>query len=117
MIRCRRIYLPASPDDGARVLVERLWPRGLRKADAQLDLWLKTAAPSPDLRRWYGHDPARWAEFQARYRAELAANTPVIAQLCTLAAQGNLTLVHAARDQPGNSTQVVCDYLQALLAR
>src|ERR1019366_7077403 len=74
-VRLKRAYLPPSPDDGVRVLVDRLWPRGVRKSDAAIDRWLKEVAPSTELRRWFGHDPSRWEEFRRRYRAELSRNT------------------------------------------
>ena len=99
--------------DGYRVLVERLWPRGVSKADAAIDLWLKDVAPSPELRRWYGHDPSRWEEFQLRYLAELEANPEPVAHLLGLAASDNLTLVYAARDEPGNSAQILHTHLQS----
>ncbi|MCP5316210.1 MAG: DUF488 family protein [Chromatiaceae bacterium] len=114
-IRCRRIYEAPKPDDGLRVLVERLWPRGVRKADAAIHLWMKDVAPSPALRQWFGHRPARWGEFQQCYRNELAANTGPIDELLQLAAERDLTLVYAARDEPGNSAQVLRDYLQLRL--
>ncbi len=111
MIRCKRIYIPTGPEDGMRVLVERMWPRGLTKAAAAIDLWLKDVAPSTELRRWYGHDPARWEEFRMRYRAELERNAEPIATLLNQAASSDLTLVYAARDEPGNSAQVLQTYL------
>lgn len=116
-VRCKRIYLPVSSDDGARVLVERLWPRGVSKADAALDLWLKDVAPSPGLRRWYAHDPARWDAFRQRYLDELDARDDEIAQLLALADHALLTLVYAARDVPGTGAQVLCDYLNAKISR
>jgi uncharacterized protein YeaO (DUF488 family) len=72
VVRVKRIYAPAASDDGFRVLVDRIWPRGIKKADTAIDLWLKEVAPSTELRRWFGHDPAKWAEFRKRYAAELA---------------------------------------------
>jgi uncharacterized protein YeaO (DUF488 family) len=97
MIRIKRVYEPAMPEDGYRVLVERLWPRGVSKARARLDAWDKTIAPSDELRRWYEHDPAKWEEFQARYERELA--TPeaqaVLNDLAARARQGTVTLVYA----------------------
>lgn len=110
-IRCKRAYEEPAPDDGLRVLVERLWPRGIRKADAAIDRWMKEIAPSPELRQWYGHDPARWNEFQRRYRNELAADTGPLNELLQLATEHDLTLVYAARDEPGNSAQVLRDCL------
>ena len=93
----KRAYEPPSPEDGARVLVDRLWPRGLRKAEAAIDCWLKEIAPSSELRRWFGHDPSRWEEFRRRYRAELSARPELLDKLRALAEQGALTLVYAAR--------------------
>lgn len=109
-IRCKRIYAGVDTDDGMRVLVERLWPRGVRKVDAAIDLWLKDIAPSAELRRWYGHDPSRWNTFQSRYRDELDANTRPVEELLRLAEKQDLTLVYSAHDEPGNSAQVLRDY-------
>ncbi len=114
MIQLKRAYEPPSDLDGFRVLVERLWPRGLTKERARLDLWLKEIAPSPALRAWYSHDPAKWAEFQERYRAELRAN-PALAELRQLAAaHGVLTFVYAARDEERNSARVIKAFLESL---
>lgn len=110
-IRGERIYEAPASDDGLRVLVERLWPRCIRKAEASIDLWLKDVAPSRSLRQWYGHEPARWDEFQQRYLDELAANTGPDDELLRLASNHKLTLVYAARDAPGASAQVLRDYL------
>lgn len=109
--RLKRIYDPVSPDDGRRVLVERLWPRGLRKADAALDEWLQDIAPSSDLRRWYGHDPAKWPEFRRRYREELAIQTDLLAKLQSHAETGPVTLLFAARDRDRNSAVVLKEML------
>lgn len=111
-IRIKRIYEPPQASDGVRVLVDRLWPRGMRKAAAALDLWLKDAAPSPELRRWFGHDPARWAEFERRYRAELATHPAVLAPLRTLALGGRLTLLYGAHDPIHNHAVVLAAYLR-----
>lgn len=101
-VRIRRVYEAAAPDDGTRVLVDRLWPRGLAKTDAVFDDWLKTAAPSAELRKWYGHDPERYAEFADRYRVELAetgsAASEALEKLGELAAEGTLTLLTATKD-------------------
>ena len=80
-VRVKRAYEPRSPEDGTRVLVDRLWPRGLRKADAAIDCWMKEIAPSTELRRWFGHDPSRWEEFQHRYRTELSARPELLDKL------------------------------------
>jgi uncharacterized protein YeaO (DUF488 family) len=106
----KRVYDPPGPADGRRVLVDRLWPRGLKKQAAQIDLWLKTVAPSTELRRWFGHDPARWPEFRKRYRAELADN-PALEELRRLARQGRVTLLYAARDPNHNNAVVLRELL------
>ena len=109
-IGLKRAYDPPAADDGARVLVDRLWPRGVSKAEARLDLWLKTVAPSADLRRWFDHQPERWPEFRRRYREELAAN-PALDELRRLAAAGPLTLVYGARDREHNDAVVLAEVL------
>ncbi|NHO30169.1 DUF488 family protein [Acetobacter farinalis] len=111
-IQVRRIYEAPSPEDGARVLVDRLWPRGVSKERAALDLWLKDIAPSTELRQWFGHEPARWTGFRERYRAELEANPACVAQLETLARKGRLTLLFGARDTEQNEAVVLAEYLQ-----
>jgi uncharacterized protein YeaO (DUF488 family) len=101
-IRLKRAYEPPSPEDGTRVLVDRLWPRGVRKSEAAIDCWLKEVAPSSELRRWFGHDPARWEEFERRYRAELSARPELLDRLRALAERGILTLVYSAHDEEHN---------------
>ncbi len=114
MIRLKRVYDPAVPDDGARFLVERLWPRGIKKEALQLDGWLTDLAPSPDLRRWFGHDPQRWVEFQQRYEAELQApeKQALLQELAGKARQGNVTLVFAARDTEHNNAVVLKHFIE-----
>ncbi len=107
----KRVYAPCTPDDGVRVLVDRLWPRGLSKTAAQLDLWLREAAPSPALRKWFDHDPARWAEFTRRYHAELAENDAVLTPLRQAAGRGRVTLLYAARDEQFNHAAALRQYL------
>lgn len=109
-IALKRAYDPPAADDGLRVLVDRLWPRGLPKSKAALDRWMKEVAPSTALRQWFGHEPARWAEFGARYRAELAGN-PAVDELRGLARAGRLSLVYAARDPDCNHARVLRDVL------
>jgi len=111
-VQLKRAYLPPSPEDGARVLVDRLWPRGLRREDAAIDLWLKDAAPSAELRRWFGHDPARWTEFRKRYEVELAAKGDILRELAGIAGRGALTLVYGARDEQHNHAIVLRDALE-----
>ena len=112
MYRIKRIYKPVAKSDGFRVLVERLWPRGVTKAKAALHNWLKDIAPSQDLRKWYGHDLARWAEFRERYRAELAEKQDLLDQLCALHGRGPVTLVFAAKDEQHSSAAVLKDVLE-----
>ena len=110
-IRLKRAYEPAAPGDGTRMLVERLWPRGLTKAAAALDAWDRDIAPSPGLRKWYGHDPARWEEFRIRYLAELRAHEPEVERLRGLARSGPVTLVFATRDPERSSAAVLRELL------
>ena len=110
-VRLKRAYDPAAPDDGVRVLVDRLWPRGVRKEDAAIDHWMKDVAPSTALRQWFGHDPARWTEFRHRYAAELRDHAAAIDTLRDLARKGTLTLVFGARDEEHNDAVVLRDVL------
>jgi uncharacterized protein YeaO (DUF488 family) len=110
-LRLKRVYEPAEPEDGCRILVERLWPRGLTKERARVDLWAKEAAPSHELRRWFGHDPAKWADFKARYRAELAGRPAALDALLEKMRSGTVTLVYAASDPEHNSALVLRDLL------
>jgi uncharacterized protein YeaO (DUF488 family) len=111
-IRIKRVYEPPDASDGTRVLVDRLWPRGLRKENAALACWLKEIAPSPELRKWFGHDPERYAEFARRYRTELASNTEEVARLEDLVKQGPVTLLYAAHDEEHNQARVLAEYLR-----
>lgn len=111
-IRIKRAYEPASSADGIRVLVDRLWPRGLKKADAHVAQWLKDVAPSNELRKWFGHDPARWEEFRRRYEVELASKSDLLGELRELAKKnGPLTLVYSAHDEAHNQAVVLRDRL------
>ncbi|KUL34123.1 hypothetical protein ADL22_31070 [Streptomyces sp. NRRL F-4489] len=113
-IRVRRAYDPPEPEDGARVLVDRLWPRGLAKEDAQLDEWCKDVAPSAELRKWYGHEEERFAEFAERYRGELAegAAAAAVERLRELAADGPLTLLTATKEVPRSNAAVLGEVLR-----
>lgn len=111
MIHIKRIYAAPEPDDGCRVLIDRLWPRGVSRQTADLDLWLKDIAPSPDLRRWFAHDPARFDAFRQKYRDELAHNTEVVEQLLGRAKEQNITLLYAARDPVMNHAAVLAEFL------
>jgi uncharacterized protein YeaO (DUF488 family) len=107
MIHLKRVYDAPSEGDGTRVLVERLWPRGLTKERATVDLWLKDVAPSPELRKWFGHDPSRWEQFQERYRRELRGKADAVRLLKQKAKEGTVTLVYAARDEEHNGALVL----------
>ena len=111
-IKLKRAYEAPSKADGRRLLVERLWPRGVKKEDAALDDWVKDIAPSPALRKWYGHDPAKWPEFQKRYRAELNANAEAVENLRRVCAKGVTTFIYAAKDEARNSALVLKAYLE-----
>jgi uncharacterized protein YeaO (DUF488 family) len=107
----KRVYLPACPEDGVRILVDRLWPRGVSKARAALAFWNKDVPPTTGLRQWFGHDPARWEEFCRRYRAELKANPEAVEALRALARQGRVTLVFGARDEVHNEAVILREVL------
>ena len=111
-IRLKRAYEEPAPEDGQRILVERLWPRGLSKERAAVDVWLKDVAPSPELRRWFGHEPARWEEFRKRYWAELEANPDAVAELRGKVRKGPVTFIYAARDEQHNGALALRDYLK-----
>ena len=108
----KRIYEPPASDDGQRVLVDRIWPRGVSKESAALTLWLKEIAPSDELRKWFGHEPERWAEFQRRYRAELDGNGEAVAQLRALLGKGRVTLLYGAHDEAHNNAVALAGYLR-----
>jgi uncharacterized protein YeaO (DUF488 family) len=107
MIRLKRVYADPSPQDGLRVLVDRLWPRGLTKERAAVDLWLKDVAPSTELRQWFGHDPAKWKGFQARYRKELRENNDSFSLLKQKCKGHTVTLLYGARDEEHNEAMVL----------
>jgi uncharacterized protein YeaO (DUF488 family) len=112
MIKLKRAYEKPARADGMRILVERLWPRGLTKERAALDLWLKDVAPSPELRKWFGHDPARWERFQKRYRQELQVKKDAVRLLKQKGKKGTVTLVYAARDEEHNGALALKNFLQ-----
>jgi uncharacterized protein YeaO (DUF488 family) len=111
-IRLKRAYDPPSAEDGLRVLVDRLWPRGLAKTEAAIDCWLKEVAPSSELRRWFGHDPRKWNEFRRKYQVELSGRGDLLKELRQAAGEGPLTLVYSARDQEHNQAVVLRDVLK-----
>ena len=110
-IRLKRAYEPPARGDSARILVDRLWPRGVKKDALRLDLWLKDIAPSTELRQWFGHVPERWEEFRKRYARELDANPDAVAELRQWLKHGRVTLVYSARDTEHNQAVALRDYL------
>jgi uncharacterized protein YeaO (DUF488 family) len=110
-IEMKHVYEPASPTDGVRVLVDRLWPRGLRKENAAIDHWCKDLAPSTALRQWFGHKPERWEEFSERYRGEIAKHPVALAELQSFADKGPVTLLFAAHDELHNNAVVLKELL------
>ena len=110
-IQLKRVYEEPAKSDGTRILVDRLWPRGLTKEKAHIDLWLKEVAPTDDLRKWFGHDPARWPEFRARYRAELKHNHEQLTLLRQALNKGPATLVYGAKDEEHNQAVVLHELL------
>jgi uncharacterized protein YeaO (DUF488 family) len=106
-VRLKRAYEPPEKADGARILIDRLWPRGVSKEEAKLDEWIKEIAPSAELRTWFGHDPRRWDEFRKRYRAELAEHSETLKDLRRRAREGPITLVYSARDEIHNDAVVL----------
>lgn len=111
-IKLKRAYEPAGRSDGARLLVERLWPRGLTKEKAAIDEWFKEIAPSPELRKWYGHDPARWQAFRKRYLGELRAKPEEVERMRARIGKGPVTFIYAAKDEKRNSARLLKDYLE-----
>lgn len=111
----RRVYESAAVEDGYRVLVDRLWPRGLSKERAKVDLWLKEIAPSTELRKWFGHDPEKWDEFKARYRRELDRQPETVNKLADLVKQHRVTLVYGAKNTENNQAVVLKEYLDKKL--
>lgn len=118
-IRIKRAYREPEPDDGYRVLIDRLWPRGVKKEQLKLDAWLKELAPSSELRKWFGHEPARWEEFQRRYRSELSSPEAqtLLTELAERADLGPLTLVYGAKDEEHNDAVVLRELLEERLGR
>ena len=116
MIKLKRVYEGPNPSDGFRVLVDRLWPRGISKEEAHIDEWLRDIAPSTELRKWFGHDPQKWPEFQRRYRDELKSNTQSLEKLLADTAGKDITLVYASREERYNNVTVLKEVLQELIA-
>lgn len=116
-IDLKRAYEPPATSDGRRILVDRVWPRGITKAELQIDAWLKDLAPSPGLRKWFGHDPAKWDGFRQRYGEEIAQHGDALAELVGMAKAGHVTLVFGARDTEHNNAVVLKEHLERRLRR
>ena len=112
----KRAYEEPEKSDGTRILIDRLWPRGLSKEKAKIDLWFKEIAPSTELRKWFGHDPDKWDEFRRRYKAELGMNKASVDELVGVLKRGRATLVYAARDEEHNDAVVLQEYLASRVA-
>lgn len=118
MFKVKRIYVEPEADDGYRVLVDRVWPRGMSKEKARVDLWMKEIGPSDGLRKWFGHDPKRWDEFQKRYREELKPKAELIGQLRELEKKhGTVSLIYSARDDQHNQAIALCGFLHKASCR
>lgn len=115
MLKTKRVYEEPSEDDGYRILTERLWPRGVSKERAALDKWMKSIAPSHDLRKWFDHDPDKWEEFKERYRIELFGSEAVNEMLEIIKNNETVTMVYASRDEEHNSTVLLKEFLEDLL--
>jgi uncharacterized protein YeaO (DUF488 family) len=111
-IQLKRVYQAASQEDGYRLLVDRIWPRGLGKEEARIDDWMKEIAPSTTLRKWFGHEPVKWEEFRRRYFAELSDHPELVERLVAIARSGTLTLVYSARDEEHNNAVALREFLE-----
>jgi uncharacterized protein YeaO (DUF488 family) len=111
MIKIKRIYDPPAEDDGFRILVDRLWPRGLTKEKAKLDLWLKEIAPSDQLRKWYSHDPKKWAEFRKRYFKDLGTKRGLVNQIVQNMNEGDVTLLYSSKEEKLNNAVALKEYI------
>ena len=117
MLKTKRVYENITASDGTRFLVDRLWPRGIKKEKLKMEAWLKDAAPSPELRKWFAHDPARWQEFQERYRAELESNPDAWKPILEEAKRGDVTLLYSARDTEHNSAVLLKEFVEEHLQK
>jgi len=112
MVKVKRVYDPASSGDGRRILVDRLWPRGIRKEDAAVDEWLKDIAPSNELRKWYSHDPAKWSEFRKRYKVELKDKTGIIEKLRQESKKRTVTLLYSSKETKLNNAVALKEFIE-----
>jgi uncharacterized protein YeaO (DUF488 family) len=114
MIQVKRAYESISEDDGCRILVDRLWPRGISKEKGKIDCWLKELAPSTEIRRWYGHDPEKWLEFKSRYFAELDANPELLKELLGYMRKRAVTFIYSSKEQNRNNAVALREYVESL---
>ena len=112
MIKVKRIYDPPSPDDGKRILIDRLWPRGMKKEKAHIDEWLKEISPSNELRKWYSHDPAKWSEFQKRYRAEISKQKELLKRIRNEGKKGTVTLLFSTKELELNNAVALKEIIE-----
>lgn len=112
--KIKRVYEKPDKEDGFRILVDRLWPRGLTKEKASVDLWLKEIAPTTELRKWFGHDPEKWSDFKEKYTAELKKNNDPVSTLQKKIKEGTVTILYGAKDEAHNEAQVLLDYVQTM---
>ncbi len=117
MLKIKRAYERYDPDDGRRVLVDRLWPRGITKQKIKVDSWMKDIAPSDDLRKWYHHDPQKWGEFKERYRHELETKKSMLDQLQTWATKGDVTILYSSKDEARNNAVALKELLEELMRK
>ncbi|MGA2608649.1 MAG: DUF488 family protein [Terriglobia bacterium] len=117
MIKLKRVYDPVAATDGIRFLVERLWPRGVKKTALHVHAWLKDVAPSSALRRWFGHDPKKWSEFRRRYSCELSASADALEPILKAARRGRVTLVYSSHDMEHNNAVALKDFVQARISK
>ena len=113
-IKTKRAYESPSDDDGHRILVDRLWPRGISKENAKIEIWPKELAPSTELRRWYGHDPEKWEEFKSRYAEELDRHPDLVKELMELVCSGKVTFVYSSKEQRLNNAAALVEYLESI---
>ena len=113
-IKLKRIYEPPSGSDGVRILVERLWPRGMKKESAKIDVWFKEASPSHELRKWYGHDISKWAEFRNRYFRELSERSEVLEPVLEISGKKTVTFLFSSREEKYNSARALKEYIESI---
>ena len=112
MIKVKRIYEPPSPGDGKRILIDRLWPRGMKKEEAHIDEWLKEISPSNELRKWYSHDPVKWPEFKRRYRAEISKETELLKRIKNEGKRGTVTLLFSSKELELNNAVALKEFVE-----